>query len=50
MSWPRRGPGSLTVVATALADGEDEGAAERAVATTETGVFTVDEVLADVGG
>jgi transcription termination factor Rho len=44
------GTGSLTVVATTLADGEDEGAAERAVATTETGVFTVDEVLADVGG
>ena len=44
------GTGSLTVVATVLADGEDEGAAERAVATTETGVFTIDEVLADVGG
>ena len=44
------GTGSLTVVATVLGDGEDEGSAERAVATTETGVLALDDVLAEAGG
>jgi transcription termination factor Rho len=43
------GGGSLTVVATTLAGAEDEGAAERAVDTTESAVITLDPELAAVG-
>ena len=41
------GTGSLTVIATALEEGEDEGAAERAVATTESSLIALDEVVAE---
>lgn len=43
------GAGSLTVIATTLADAEDEGAAERAVDTTENAVVTLDPELAALG-
>ena len=43
------GAGSLTVVATAFAEGEDEGSAERAVSTTETALVALDETLAEEG-
>lgn len=41
--------GSLTVIATALDEGEDEGSADRAVATTETSLVTLDVSLAEEG-
>jgi transcription termination factor Rho len=41
--------GSLTVIATVLAEGEDEGSADRAVATTETSLVTLDASLAEEG-
>jgi len=40
------GGGSLTVVATTLADADDEGEAERAVTTTESALVTLDPELA----
>ena len=43
------GGGTLTVVATTLADASDEGAAERAVGTTESAVITLDPELAAIG-
>lgn len=43
------GAGSLTVIATVFADGEDEGSASRAVSTTETSLVTLDESLAEEG-
>jgi transcription termination factor Rho len=43
------GGGSLTIVATTLADAPDEGAAERAVGTTESAVITLDPALAAIG-
>ena len=43
------GGGSLTVVATVLADALDEGAAERAVATTESSLIVLDPELAASG-
>jgi transcription termination factor Rho len=43
------GGGSLTVVATVLADSHDEGEAERAVATTESALVTLDRDLAAAG-
>ncbi|MCD6014456.1 MAG: transcription termination factor Rho [Solirubrobacterales bacterium] len=43
------GGGSLTVVATVLADGTDEGEAERAVLTTENSLITLDPELAAAG-
>lgn len=43
------GAGSLTVVATVLAGGEDDAAAERAVVTTESSVLTLDPELAAAG-
>lgn len=39
--------GSLTVIATTFADGDDDGLAERAVATTETALVTLDPSLAE---
>ncbi len=41
--------GSLTVIATALDEGEDEGSADRAVTTTETALVTLDGSLAEEG-
>jgi transcription termination factor Rho len=41
--------GSLTVVATTLGDGDDDGSAEKAVATTETSLVTLDATLASEG-
>jgi transcription termination factor Rho len=41
--------GSLTVIATALDEGDDEGSADRAVATTETSLLTLDSSLAEEG-
>lgn len=41
--------GSLTVIATTFAEGEDEGSAERAVSTTETALVTLDPALAERG-
>jgi transcription termination factor Rho len=41
--------GSLTVVATVLADSHDSGEAERAVATTESALVTLDPELAASG-
>ena len=41
--------GSVTVIATTLADGADEGAAERAVLTTESSLITLDAELAAAG-
>lgn len=43
------GGGSLTVIATVLDDGRDEGEAERAVATTESSLVTLDPDLAAAG-
>lgn len=43
------GGGSLTVVATVLADGSDEGEAERAVITTESSLVVLDPELAAAG-
>ncbi|MDQ3573232.1 MAG: hypothetical protein M3383_10315 [Actinomycetota bacterium] len=43
------GAGTLTVVATTLAAADDEGSAERAVATTETSVVSLDPTLAEEG-
>jgi transcription termination factor Rho len=43
------GAGSLTVIATALAGAADEGAAERAVLTTENALITLDPELAAAG-
>ena len=43
------GGGSLTVVATVLADSPDEGEAERAVITTESSLVTLDPELAAAG-
>ncbi len=43
------GGGSLTVVATVLADASDDGEAERAVATTESSIVVLDPELAAVG-
>lgn len=43
------GGGTLTVIATTLVDAEDEGAAERAVGTTESSVITLDPQLAALG-
>jgi transcription termination factor Rho len=43
------GGGSLTVIATVLADGQDEGEAERAVATTESALVVLDPELAAAG-
>ena len=43
------GGGSLTVVATVLADALDDGAAERAVATTESSLVVLDPDLAAAG-
>jgi len=43
------GGGSLTVVATTLADGDDDGEADRAVATTESSLITLDPELAAAG-
>jgi transcription termination factor Rho len=41
--------GSLTVIATVLDEGEDEGSADRAVTTTETALVTLDGSLAEEG-
>jgi transcription termination factor Rho len=41
--------GSLTVIATALDEGDDEGSANRAVATTESSLVTLDASLAEEG-
>jgi transcription termination factor Rho len=43
------GGGSVTVVATVLADASDEGEAERAVITTESALITLDPALAAAG-
>ncbi len=43
------GAGSATVIATTLAGGSDEGAAERAVMTTESSLITLDPDLAAAG-
>jgi transcription termination factor Rho len=43
------GGGSLTVVATVVADSADEGEAERAVITTESSLVTLDPELAATG-
>lgn len=43
------GGGTLTIVATTLVDASDEGAAERAVGTTESAVITLDPELAAIG-
>ncbi len=43
------GAGSLTVVATTLGDGEDDGSAQKAVTTTETSLVTLDVSLASEG-
>jgi transcription termination factor Rho len=43
------GSGSLTVIATVLAGLADDGAAERAVATTENALITLDPELAAAG-
>jgi transcription termination factor Rho len=43
------GGGSVPVIATTLADGSDEGEAERAVATTESALITLDAGLAAAG-
>jgi transcription termination factor Rho len=43
------GGGSLTVIATVLADGRDEGEAERAVITTESSLIALDPELAAAG-
>jgi transcription termination factor Rho len=43
------GGGSLTVIATVLADGRDEGEAEHAVITTESSLIVLDPELASAG-
>lgn len=43
------GGGSLTVIATVLEDGSDEGEAERAVITTESSLIVLDPELAAAG-
>ena len=43
------GGGSLTVLATVLADARDEGEAERAVTTTESSLVVLDPELAAAG-
>jgi transcription termination factor Rho len=43
------GTGSLTVIATVVEGAEDEGAAERAVITTESSLITLDPELAAAG-
>ena len=43
------GGGSLTVIATVLSDGSDDGEADRAVATTENSLITLDAELASAG-
>jgi transcription termination factor Rho len=43
------GAGSLTVIGTVLADGQDEGEAERAVITTESALVALDPELAAAG-
>jgi transcription termination factor Rho len=43
------GGGSVTVVATVLANASDEGEAERAVMTTESSLITLDPLLAAAG-
>jgi transcription termination factor Rho len=43
------GGGSVTVLATVLADASDEGEAERAVITTESSLVTLDPGLAAAG-
>jgi transcription termination factor Rho len=43
------GNGSLTVIATTVAGAADDGAAERAVVTTENAIITLDPELAAVG-
>lgn len=43
------GGGSVTVLATTLADSSDEGEAERAVITTESALITLDPELAAAG-
>jgi transcription termination factor Rho len=43
------GGGSLTVIATVLADARDEGEAERAVITTESSLIVLDPELAAAG-
>lgn len=41
--------GSLTVIATTLSDGEDEGGVERALGTTESALIPLDRELAAAG-
>ena len=43
------GGGSLTVIATVLADSSDDGEAERAVSTTESSLIALDPDLAEAG-
>jgi transcription termination factor Rho len=43
------GAGSLTVIATVVADAEDDGVAERAVITTESSLIPLDPELAAAG-
>jgi len=43
------GAGSMTVIATVVAGAEDDGAAERAVVTTESSLITLDPQLAAAG-
>jgi len=43
------GAGSMTVIATVVAGAEDDGAAERAVVTTESSLITLDPELAAAG-
>jgi transcription termination factor Rho len=43
------GGGSLTVVATTVAEAQDEGEAERAIATTESSLIVLDPELAAAG-
>jgi transcription termination factor Rho len=43
------GAGSLTVIATVVADAEDDGVAERAVITTESSLIPLDAELAAAG-
>jgi transcription termination factor Rho len=43
------GTGSLTVIATVVEGAEDDGAAERAVVTTESSLITLDADLAAAG-
>lgn len=43
------GAGSLTVIATTLGEGDDEGSAEKAVQTTETSIIALDASLAAEG-